>query len=298
MKNDNNKVDYFLIGAQKAGTTTLYSWLSQHPEINAPEALKDFHFFSSQEYFPKGYDWFIKLYKNEPSPKINGAVNYIFQTEVPEKIKAYNPEAKFIVILRDPVKRAYSGHQFFKKLNVESLSFSEALEKEKRGELSSSSEKDDFAYIDHGMYHKQLQHWLQYFDRDKFHILLYEELFQNPEDYLPEIFNFLNVDPNFKPLLKTKNVSGEVKYRTLNKLIYNEKSPLKIFLNRTGAKHLLPMKWRGDFLNKFRDINTKSNGTSEKITEQEYLQLQPLFEKDINNLSALLDKDLKEIWKY
>lgn len=292
------QVDYFLIGAQKAGTTTLYSWLSQHPEIGAPEALKDFHFFSSPEYFPKGYNWFDKLYKNEPSPRINGAVNYIFQSEVPERVKTYNPEAKFIIILRDPVKRAFSGHQYFKKLNIENLSFSEAIQREKEGKLLGRSEKDDLSYIGHGQYYKQLQHWLQFFNKEKFCILFYEEVFKDPEEHLPKIFKFLNVDPTFKPLFKTKNVSGQVKYKSLNKLIYSERSPLKVLVNRTGAKYLFPIEWRGSFLNKFRDLNTKNNRITEKMTEQEYLWLRPLFERDVDKLSMFLNKKLTEIWKY
>lgn len=294
-----NKINCFLIGAQKAGTTTLYSWLSQHPEIDAPEAIKDFHFFTSDEYFPKGTKWFESLYKNENTPvRINGAVNYILRPEAPQRINTYNADAKFILVLRDPVKRAYSAYQFFKKLNREKHSFQEAIKREKSGALTNWNEKDDFAYVEHGLYFEQIEHWFTYFEKDKFLILIYEELFKDPEVYLPEIFNFLNVKSDFMPELKTKNVSGEVKYKWLNKLIYDEKSILKQFVNKTGAKKLVPLEWRGSFLNKFRDINTKNNSVSGKISQQEYEQLCPLFNKDIQNLSKLLNKDLKKVWKY
>lgn len=284
-----------MIGAQKAGTTTLYSWLSQHPEIDAPEALKDFHFFSSEKYYPKGYEWFQKLYKNKKSEvRINGAVNYIFRPEMPAKIKEYNEHAKFIVVLRDPVKRAYSAYNFFKKLNKEPLSFQEAICREKKERLHSWKEKDDFAYLAHGLYHHQLKNWFNHFDKSQFLIIIYEEFFKSPEKYLPEIFKFLNIEQSYVPNLNKKNVAGEVKYKWINKMIYQEESLLKNF----GIQKLIPLKFRGIFLQKLRDYNVKNNGVVKKMTKEEYEGLQEYFDKDVKELSKLINKDLIAFWKY
>ncbi len=294
---ERKKINSFLIGAQKAGSTTLFSWLSQHPEINAPESTKDFHFFTSKEYFPKGYHWFESLFgQDDTKQRLHGAVNYIFREDAAREIAKYNPDAKLIVVLRDPVKRAFSAYQFFKKLGSESRSFQKALQGEEK--LQTAEEKDDYAYLSHGCYARQIETWLKYFKEDQFLILIFEEVFREPKIYLPKVFNFLGVNPEFIPDLEKKNVSGEVKYKALNKLIYDERSVLKRVLNKTGAKHLFPMRWRGNLLTKFRDLNTKKGSVSAKLSKEEYEHLKPYFKEDIRRLSNIMDKDLENIWKY
>src|SRR4051812_37418065 len=96
------KINCFLIGVQKAGTSSFYNWISQHPEIEAPEEMKDFHFFTLSKYHEKGSSWLESFYnyKKEAKVRIQGAVNYIFFNEAPIRIKEYNSESRFILILR------------------------------------------------------------------------------------------------------------------------------------------------------------------------------------------------------
>src|SRR4051794_23774070 len=108
------KINCFLIGVQKAGTSSFYNWLSQHPQIEAPQEMKDTHFFSLAKYYEKGNNWVESFYnsREEARVRLQGAVNYIFLDEAPIRIKNYNSESKFILILRDPVKRAYSAFKY------------------------------------------------------------------------------------------------------------------------------------------------------------------------------------------
>lgn len=296
----NKKIKIFLIGAQKAGSTTLYSWLSQHPELDAPESIKDFHFFNSDEYFRKGYQWLESLYnKSNTKIKINGAVNYIFRPELPKKIFEYNDKSKFIVVLRDPVKRAFSAYQYFKKLNKEERSFELAIKEELDNKFESWEEKDDFAYLEHGYYFKQLQNWFQYFDEKNFIILTYEDLFLDPKSFLPKIFSHIGVkDIYFMPELHSKNISGSVKYKKLNKLVYSRSSILKKLPFYLKLKNIIPMHWRGNLKANLKDWNTKKGGESEKITKEDYEQLNSFFKEDSSELSLFLKINLNEQWKY
>lgn len=295
----NKKIEFFLIGAQKAGTTTLYNWLSQHPEINAPQSVKDLHFFSKNENLKKGFDWLHKQYKNDNQAyMLDGSVNYLCQSMVPERIHKYNSNAKFLIVLRDPVKRAYSAYQFFKKLCKEKRGFAEAIEMELNGESGVWNDRDNFAYIDHGFYHRQLCKWHNHFEKERFHILLYEELFATPEKFLPSIFQFLNVEVTFNPIFQTKNKTGSVKYKWLNTMIYGEGKVRNTLLRTLKLKHLLPASWRLLVLNKFRDWNTRKGIASETLAIEEYKQLSKIFEEDTQKLSELLQRDLSHIWTY
>lgn len=295
------KINTFLIGAQKAGSTTLYSWLAQHPEIEAPDWLKDLHFFTSEEYYPKGTDWLEDKY-NDPKATVHlhSAVNYIFRAEeTAQKIKKYNPEAKIILVLRDPVKRAFSAYKFFKKLEKEQRSFEEALQDEKEGKFDTLQEKDDYAYMAHGFYAEQISTWLSYFKKRQVLILIYEELFANPQGYLKQIFSFLELNnTDFEVNLESKNVSGTVKHKALNKLIYDQNNSLRKALVKTGVKHLVPRKWRGKFYTYFRDWNTKTGGQPLKLSQPLYTELSELYKKDRLKLEKMLDRDFDNLWRF
>ncbi|MEL6988919.1 MAG: sulfotransferase domain-containing protein, partial [Bacteroidota bacterium] len=104
------KINTFLIGAQKAGTTSVYSWLGQHPNVCAPASAKDYHYFSDDEKIKMDISLLHDFYNEIDNEQIvlTAAVNYMFIPETVERIYNYNPKAKIIAILREPIKRAIS----------------------------------------------------------------------------------------------------------------------------------------------------------------------------------------------
>lgn len=122
-------INAFIVGAQKAGTTSLYDWLSQHPDVSAPLEMKDFHYFT--EHFGENIDTLHKHYKESKSVKLHCAVNYLFFSEtVATKLKNYNPNSKIIICLRNPIDRAISAYKYFRKTCRESYSLYDALNRE------------------------------------------------------------------------------------------------------------------------------------------------------------------------
>lgn len=300
MRHD-ERIDYFLIGSQKAGTTTLYDWLSQHPNISAPKATKDLHFFSKKANLEgKRIRWLHNMYREgHHVHKLDGSVNYLCQYDVPQRIHEYNADAKLLVVLRDPVKRAFSAYQYFKKLGKEKRLFPDAI----RMELESNSysvwdDKSNFAYIEHGFYYEQLQRWRKYFKPEQFCILIYEEFFQAPTLYLPTIFKFLEIDQSFKPIFSKKNQSSVPKFKWLNSMVYGEGKVRNVLLRKLKLKHLFPQTWRLYLLNNLRDWNTKEGNAVEKLREKDYHWISEIFEDDKRQLSDLLKKDLSELWTF
>jgi len=203
--------NFIIIGAQKCGTTNLYKNLIKHPYI-APALVKEVHFFDIN--FQKGLNWYYshfiskhacghKLITGEASPY------YIFHPHVPKRISKIIPKVKLIVLLRNPVDRAYSHYYHEVRIGVEHLSFEEAIQKESerlKGEVKKILSDENYfsfnyihySYLARGVYIKQLQTWFQFFPREQFLIIKTENFFRNPSSVYKQILEFLEL-PIWEP---------------------------------------------------------------------------------------------------
>ena len=186
--------EVFLIGAQKAGTTTLASLLSQHPDICVAKN-KEPHYFTGNS--NKNLTWYQKQFPNPEHICIDASTSYSFAPlssdnsymakkcfhNIPQRIYALNPQAKFIYLLREPVARTYSSYWHSFNTGREHRSFSEAIE-------------NDRFYLDVSNYYSQLTLWLEYFSLDSFLFLLFEDMKQNTQGTIDDCCQFLEVDPN------------------------------------------------------------------------------------------------------
>lgn len=293
-----NLPNTFIIGIQKAGTSSLYDWMAQHPDIYAPAAGKDFHFFSREDHYSKGLSHLAKRYDNFNGEQVvlNAGVNYIYFDYTAERIKRYYPKSKFILVLRDPVKRAFSAYNFMYKLGHESLPMDKALAREQQGQLRTYADHCNLAYIGHGYYYRQISQFLEHFPKEQLKIVLYEEMMKNKAGAMREIFDFLEIDSSFVPDFTTVNYTGEAKSKSLNRFLYQDSS-LKQNLKRWFLlDRLLSENLRYRLRRYLREKNTRMTAKKE-LSHEEYLQMRALFEDDINHLSTLLGRDLNEIWK-
>lgn len=200
--------DFLIIGAQKSGTSSLHSYLADHPHIfMSPK--KELHFFDLN--YSKGPRWYTQYFREAKKNQLTAESTpyYLFHPGVPALIKKHMPNGNFIVLLRNPVERAYSHYQMTRKLGVETAAtFEEALALEPGrllGEeaklLADSSHKSYnhqyFSYASRGMYAQQLERWFEFFAREKFLILRSEELFATPQTALAKVFDFLGMDAIF-----------------------------------------------------------------------------------------------------
>jgi hypothetical protein len=177
------------IGVQKGGTSWLHKQLLNHPEVFVPETRKEIHFFDW--YYDRGLNWYKKWFpENTNAYKAIGEItpSYIYDEYSLKRIKQTLPNERFIVILRHPVKRAFSHYQmtFQSSEGFQYRDFDHFMESHKHG-------------FKRGLYAKQLKKWFLEFDQDKFLILFSEEL-SNTEENLQNTFDklgdFLNIDSN------------------------------------------------------------------------------------------------------
>jgi hypothetical protein len=200
--------DFLIVGAQKAGTTALYAYLRRHPRITGP-SWKEVSFFD--RHYARGERWYRGNFPNllrvrdelvgEASP------SYLFHPLAPERVAALVPDARLIVLVRNPVDRALSHYNHEVALGREPLSFEDALAAEEdrlRGEVDRlhadpsyfSHPWWNYTYQARGRYAEQLERWLAVFPREQLMIQPSEELLAEPERTYARVLEFLGARPH------------------------------------------------------------------------------------------------------
>ena len=226
--------DFVIIGARKSGTTSLYDFLIRNPAI-APALKKELNYFVLRYSF--GKLWYCSnfptnlsrhyFYKKTNQRLLSGEATptYLFYPEVPGRMREILPDVKLIVILRNPVDRAYSHYHHSLRRNYETLSFEKAIkleeerlarEKERliRDPFPRDNHYDHYSYLRKGIYVDQLENWFRHYNRKQFLILTTDDLRKNPQQTLDQIFDFLEVSSFQAKNLKNRNVGS---YKEMNK---------------------------------------------------------------------------------
>lgn len=199
--------DFLIIGAQKAGTSALHELLAQHPCVmHRPSEV---HFFDA--HYELGTRWYRAQF---PRKRKKGMIvgdktpYYLYHPLVPKRAHALLPYAKLIVLLRNPVDRAYSQYWMNRRKNQEDLSFSEAVNAEAERlngveeKILSTGISEPFSshrfhsYLARGRYLEQIERWLSYYSPKQMKILFYENLRDDPKSVMKEILPFLGL-PEF-----------------------------------------------------------------------------------------------------
>lgn len=195
------KVNFFIIGAQRSGTTFLYKLLEQHPQIALAKPVRpEPKFFIDEQQHQLGEQWYLDTYFSHRLPhSVLGekSTSYLEYRQAAERIHQYNPQARILVMLRNPIDRAFSNYRFSLENGLETLSFSEALTQEPARLQSSAVEGvsvSPFAYATRGCYINYLNCYLEYFPKDQIKIILTENLIEDAAQSA-DIFQFLGVKP-------------------------------------------------------------------------------------------------------
>ena len=215
--------DFIIIGALKCGTTSLYTYINEHP-CSLPALKKETHFFSEQ--FHRGLTWYRRNFPLEIEKRLKQSLHgnncvtgestprYLVISEMPKRIFRALPDVKLIVMLRNPVDRAYSHYQQLFRIGKEHLTFEQALEKDAERQagiydsLPNPIDGGQYSHLFHtylynGHYAELILPWLQYFPIEQFLFIQSERLFENPDNVLQEVFQFLGVPKWHLPDYKT-----------------------------------------------------------------------------------------------
>lgn len=187
---------FFCIGAQKAGTTTLHHILARHARISLPE-IKETKFFIDDALYQQGFDYYRKTFFNaDATGKIEGEIDpdCLFFPSAAQRIYHYAPDSKLIVLLRDPIDRAYSHYLMSVRRGFEKLSFEDAMAAEAKRMQGDWIDQIHFSYIRRGFYSTQIRSFTDYFPRRNFLFLLFDELATDQQACIDKVCNFLQID--------------------------------------------------------------------------------------------------------
>lgn len=207
--------NFFIVGAAKAGTTSLYHYLRQHPDVFMPEGAKEpWHFCGLPDPAPSSADRYrdfskyLELFAEAGSCKAIGeaSVSYLTSPEAAERIYARYPDARIIIVLRNPADRVYSWYSFLCQYGVEpGLSLERALADEDR-RIEIAAQRRDTWFVDecvlyyhYGLIAHNIERFVRRFPKDQIHIVLFDDLKARPKETTQKVFEFLGVDASFAP---------------------------------------------------------------------------------------------------
>ncbi len=222
--------DFLIIGTQKGGTSSLFHYIDQHPAAKVSLA-KEVHYFDLS--YDKGPAWYRGFFPFQRDARITGEASplYFFHPRVPARVRADIPGVKIILLLRDPVERAFSHYRMNVKDGTENLSFEEALEREPEriradvermnaDERYTGEDYRRYSYINRGFYDEQLTRWLQHFPANQMMVIKSEEFFSQTEPVVKRVFGFLGLDPDARIGYDGKNEGrpGDIRPDTRTRL--------------------------------------------------------------------------------
>lgn len=195
------KPNFLILGAQKSGTTSLYHYLNQHPDVYMSEP-KEPHYFERKDEYTRGADFYWhKYFKGWNNQRAigDGNPNNLYFPYVPQLIQHVLPEAKLIMILRNPVDRAYSDWWMNYSSGEERLPFERAF-------------RETPDYLDRGYYSRQINRYLALFPKSQVKIVFFEDLVDDPQSLARELWDFVEVDPSLcLKATRPRNVSWNSK---------------------------------------------------------------------------------------
>jgi len=300
-KKNSRKVDFFIVGAPKCGTTAMIEYLRRHPEIFVPDA-KEIHFFGSDlDWSPKTklkertlddyWTFFSEVTENH---KIIGeaSVMYLYSKKAALEIYRYNPSAKIIMMLRNPVDMMAAWHQ--QSLNNGSefiLDFEQALNAEherKKGNFKGKNLRlpEGLFYREIASYYIQVKRYFDVYPKENIHTIIFDDFKADTRNEYEKILRFLGVDTRFRTDLKAIHS----RHKNRNQRIHNWITQSNVVINKIGE--FIPSNKIKKYLyeNYVNVMKVKAERTVIPLSLRH--QLNQYFKEDINRLSKLIDNDL------
>ncbi len=291
--------DFLLIGAAKSGTTALFYYLGQHPDVFACP-VREPNFFALEGHVlnfagpgDRGtvgknsvtdLEIYGGLFADAEANRLAGEVSplYLYHEHAPARIKQHLPDAKLIVVLRNPVDRAYASFLHLRRDGREPCTrFEDAITRETT--RIQSNWEHLWHYYEMGRYATQLERYFALFDRSQIKLIRYEAFKRSPAEVVRECFDFLGVDNGFEPsFARRPNRSGEPRSRMVQWVIGGRGR-----LKHTLAQ-ILPESLKGRIVHRIQQINLKQPAMEAEVRQM----LQDRYREEIEKLQELTDWDL------
>ncbi len=308
--------NFFVVGAGKAGTTSLHGYLAQHPQIYMSPVKEPCYFaaeiraeklsaavqrhvrlqsrslaavlddggeVSSTGWLAADWEQYLRLFQHVKHETAIGEASaiYLWSESAPARIRAAAPAAKIVMILRDPAERAYSQYLHQVSVGLTGATFREHIQ------TCLTARREAFGihhpFLEAGLYYEQVKRYLEIFPREQVRIYWYEEAWKDPAEMLRDLFEFLDVSPEFQPDFSHRSlVRRAPRYRTLHFVL--KRLALWYPLRRLIPEGLHPRLKAFAF----------QQGRSLAMEAADRRVLLDYYRDDIGKLARLLNRDLSE----
>jgi len=288
--------DFFVVGSFKAGTTALYEYLRQHPQVYMPFHKEPMYFGSDLQprYARMSEAEYLALFADAREDQRAGEASpwYLYSTSAAREIKAFQPDARIIVMLRNPVDVMYAQHsQLLFNQREDLTDFAEALAAEpdrRRGERipPGALRVEALFYRESVRFAEQLERYFTTFGRDRVHVIVYDDLRADPAAAYRGVLEFLAVDPGFQPSFAVHNPNRRARFGALQRLVYRPPAPLR---------RVMPRLRRSRVAHRVRDAVVSLNSRAEERTRMDPGLRQRLvaeFAPQVEELGRLIGRDL------
>jgi hypothetical protein len=283
--------NFFIVGAMKAGTTSLYNYLKPVQGIYM-SPNKEPHYFAAED-IPnsasriviRDKNKYLSLFANVKDEIAIGeaSTNYLYSRNCPHRIHEVIPEAKIIIILRDPIQRAFSHYLFNvrnKHLGIHKISFIEAIKKDygaKEKGIGTS-----ILYVEKGLYYEQVKRYFDLFGRKLVKVLIFEEFTKNRYEKVKEVLEFLDIDAD-----PQKNID-----ETFHEFFLPRNPISHSIVASTKAAKLATLLPESTLKMNLRRYLLGSSLDKPEISEEAKMFLADIFKDDVKHLESLLGRSL------
>ena len=286
----------FCLGCPKSGTTSLFKILCQHSQIHTPKFKEPFFFNNSN--YQNGIDWYANTYyddiKNEKWV-LDFTPSYLYSDEALFRINEYSKgkDLKFIVMLRNPVERAYSHYLHTLRDGLEDLDFNDAIQAESQRLLNYENNllsQLKYSYMYQSLYHKHLSKYFESFGRNNFFVINYDSQLLDKSEFklmINDLQNFLEIKIENLNIEIKENFASESRFKILQTLVNSNG------LHKRLARLLFKSKLNRQILiNKIRKLNEKKMVKKDIEAEFKKNLYDKYFHADVLKLESLLEKKL------
>ncbi len=286
--------DFFVIGAYRSGTTSLYRYLRQHPDVFLP-LEKEPNFYAVDDNPDASAvlrsralttrDDYDRFYADAAPHQVRGDISpeYLRNPAAAPRIHRDHPDTRLVAILRNPVERAWSDFLLHRRDGNEPLeSFTDALAEQDARQ--SGGDHRAGHYIDSGMYHEQLERYLELFDRDQLLVLLYDDLSADRQGVMRRIFEHVGVDADFETVEEDAINASGVPTNPAVAWALRSRAKLRPYVSRSVLERARPM-W---------DRFLSRNLAKPELSDADRRHLVDIYRDDVKALGSLLGRDLSD----
>ena len=286
----------FCIGCPKSATTTLFKILCQHSQIHTPKFKEPFFFNNSN--YQNGLDWYANTYYDDVKNEkwvLDFTPSYLYSDDALFRINEYSKgkDLKFIVMLRNPVERAYSHYLHTLRDGLEDLNFNDAIKAESERLLNYKNNllsQLKYSYMYQSLYHKHLSKYFEFFGRNNFFVINYDSQLLDKSEFklmIHDLQNFLEIKIESLNIEIEENFASVSRFKILQTLVNSNG------LHKRLAKLLFKSKLNRQILiNKLRKLNEKKMVKKDIDAEFKKNLYDKYFHADVLKLESLLEKKL------